>query len=73
MIDQEKIAYHVREILVALGEDPEREGLRETPVRVARMYGELFRGLNYTNDEIAQKYAKTFADDDECPSLNQTF
>ena len=66
MIDQEKIAYHVREILVALGEDPEREGLRETPVRVARMYEELFRGMNYTNAEIARKYAKTFEDDDDC-------
>lgn len=36
----------VREILVATGEDPEREGLRDTPLRVAKMYEELFSGLN---------------------------
>ena len=35
----------VREILAAVGEDPDREGLRETPARVARMYAELFSGL----------------------------
>ena len=36
-IDKEKIQEHVRGILIALGEDPDREGLRETPERVARM------------------------------------
>jgi GTP cyclohydrolase I len=36
----------VREILLAIGEDPDREGLRQTPVRVARMYAELFAGLH---------------------------
>lgn len=36
----------VREILVAIGEDPEREGLKETPKRVARMYAEVFSGLH---------------------------
>ncbi len=45
-IDQERIARAVREILIAIGEDPERAGLRETPARVARMYAELFRGLH---------------------------
>jgi GTP cyclohydrolase I len=44
-VNQEKIATGVRMILEAIGEDPEREGLRETAERVARMYGELFRGL----------------------------
>jgi GTP cyclohydrolase I len=44
-IDQERIRAAVREILLAVGEDPEREGLRDTPERVARMYTELFRGL----------------------------
>lgn len=35
-IDTEKIAYHIREILLALGDDPDREGLKETPQRVAK-------------------------------------
>jgi GTP cyclohydrolase I len=45
-VDQARIARAVREILAAVGEDPDREGLRETPARVARMYGELFAGLH---------------------------
>ena len=45
MIDRGKIAAAVREIIDAIGEDPEREGLAETPRRIADMYGELFAGL----------------------------
>lgn len=45
-VDQERIQRAVREILAAVGEDPDREGLRETPARVGRMYAELFRGLH---------------------------
>jgi GTP cyclohydrolase I len=45
-IDQPRIERAVREILAAVGEDPNREGLRETPARVARMYAELFGGLH---------------------------
>ncbi|OAT81351.1 GTP cyclohydrolase I FolE [Desulfotomaculum copahuensis] len=45
MIDTAKIENAVRMILEAIGEDPEREGLLETPARVARMYGEIFCGL----------------------------
>lgn len=63
-IDKEKIAYHIREILIALGDDPEREGLKETPMRVAKMYEEVFEGMNYTNVEIAQMFGKTFEDED---------
>jgi GTP cyclohydrolase I len=44
-IDQPRIEAAVREIIAAVGEDPDREGLRETPARVARMYAELFAGL----------------------------
>ncbi len=44
-VDQERIRAAVREILLAVGEDPDREGLRDTPHRVARMYAELFAGL----------------------------
>ena len=61
-IDTEKIEYHIREILKALGDDPEREGLIDTPKRVAKMYEEVFEGMNYTNHEIAQMFDKTFED-----------
>lgn len=45
-VDHGRIERAVREILLAVGEDPDREGLRETPARVARMYAELFGGLH---------------------------
>lgn len=45
-IDQAAIAQAVRSILIAIGEDPEREGLRDTPERVARFYAEAFAGLH---------------------------
>ena len=45
-VDQRRIEDAVREILIAVGEDPDREGLRRTPQRVARMYAELFAGLH---------------------------
>lgn len=60
MIDKEAIKRHVRGILEALGDDPDREGLLETPERVARMYEEVFAGMQYSNHEIAQMFAKTF-------------
>lgn len=44
-VDLDRIAAAVREILFAVGEDPDREGLLDTPVRVARMYAEVFSGL----------------------------
>ncbi len=55
-IDTERIAVAVREILIAIGEDPDREGLVETPKRVARMYKELFGGLH----EDPRQYTKKF-------------
>lgn len=63
-IDKDAIREHVRGILIALGDDPDREGLKETPDRVARMYEEVFAGMNYTNDEIAEMYGKTFKEED---------
>ncbi|MFN7625729.1 MAG: GTP cyclohydrolase I FolE [Pirellula sp.] len=45
-VDRERIERAVREILIAVGEDPDREGLLETPARVARMYSEVFSGLH---------------------------
>lgn len=54
-VDQERVEAAVRELLLAVGEDPDREGLRETPARVARMYGELFSGLHKDPRELLQK------------------
>jgi len=56
MVDTERIKAAVREILFAIGDDPDRDGLRETPDRVARMYGEIFAGLH----DDPRKNIKTF-------------
>lgn len=61
--DAEKIKYHIRGIIEALGEDPDREGLVDTPDRVARMYKEVFEGIRYSNSEIADMFNKTFEDE----------
>ncbi|MGC3968748.1 MAG: GTP cyclohydrolase I FolE [Pirellulales bacterium] len=45
-VDLPRIQRAIREILAAVGEDPDREGLLETPARVARMYAEMFQGLH---------------------------
>lgn len=50
-VDLPRIERAIREILIAVGEDPERDGLRETPSRVARMYAELFGGLHERPEE----------------------
>lgn len=52
----------IRNILVALGDNPDREGLKDTPDRVARMYHEIYEGMRYTNDEIAKMFNKCFED-----------
>ena len=62
-LDKNAIREHIRGLLIALGDDPDREGLKETPDRVARMYEEVFAGMNYSNEEIAQMFAKSFTDD----------
>ena len=62
MVDQDKIIEAVKMILTAIGEDPGREGLRETPERVARMYDEIFSGLGI-NPELYLE--KTFSADHE--------
>ena len=61
-IDTKKVEKAVHMLLEALGDDPEREGLKETPKRVAKMYKEVFEGMCYTNDEIADKFNKCFED-----------
>jgi GTP cyclohydrolase IA len=55
-VDLPRIERAVREILAAVGEDPDREGLRETPARVARMYAELFSGLREDPRIHVQKF-----------------
>ena len=70
-IDRDAIREHIRGILVALGDDPDREGLKETPDRVARMYEEVFEGMNYTNDEIVEMFDKTFEDELEFSEQSQ--
>ena len=65
MIDKKAIEEHIRGILVALGEDPEREGLKETPKRVADMYEEVFASIGESNDDIAVRLAKTFEDEEQ--------
>jgi GTP cyclohydrolase I len=55
-VDLKRIERAVREILSAVGEDPDREGLLETPARVARMYAELFSGLKVDPREHTQKF-----------------
>ncbi len=67
-IDSEAIKEHIRGILIALGENPDREGLKDTPERVAKMYQEVFEGMNYTNAEVAEMFNKTFEDDLEFES-----
>ena len=52
MIDQDKIKQAVHEILVSIGEDPSREGIRETPRRIAEMYAEVFRGITEDPREV---------------------
>lgn len=58
MVDQEKVARAVRMLLEGIGEDPAREGLIETPDRVARMYTELASGMDQSG---AEHLAKTFS------------
>lgn len=62
-MDKVWVAALVRELLCAIGEDPTREGLLETPTRVAKMFEEIFEGIKYTNDEIATMFDKTFEED----------
>lgn len=51
-IDEARIAAAVRELLIGIGEDPDRDGLKDTPARVARSYGELCRGLREDPKEL---------------------
>ena len=72
-LDKDAVKYHIEGLLKAIGDDPTREGLRETPERVARMYEEIFEGMNYSNDDIAEMFGKTFdeniGDDPDCEDM----
>jgi GTP cyclohydrolase IA len=62
-IDTQKIKECIREIIIALGDNPDREGLKDTPKRVAKMYEEVFEGMTYTNEEIAKMFGTVFEED----------
>jgi GTP cyclohydrolase I len=52
LIDQERVERAVRELLLAIGEDPDRNGLKETPARVARSYVEIFAGMQQKPEDV---------------------
>lgn len=60
VFDTERAEAAVKELLLAFGENPEREGLQDTPRRVAGYWKELLQGLQYTNAEIASMFSKKF-------------
>lgn len=68
-MDKEKIEKAVKDLLEAIGEDPNREGLVETPKRVAKMYEEVFEGIQYTNEEIAEMFGKKFTEATDSSSV----
>ena len=66
-MNKEAVEAHIRGLLEAIGEDPEREGLKETPARVAAMLEEVLEGIQYTNHDIAVLFGKTFsAEESDC-------
>jgi GTP cyclohydrolase I len=67
-MDLDKIKFQIKGLLEALGEDPEREGLLETPERVANALSEVLEGIAYSNEEIASMFGKTF----ESPTAGNT-
>lgn len=59
-MDKPRIEKAIKELLLAFGEDINREGIKETPRRVAGYWEELLEGMRYTNAEIAERYGKKF-------------
>ena len=62
-VDTKAVEEHIRGILIALGDNPDREGLKDTPKRVAKMYEEVFQGMSYSNTEIGEMFDKVFEED----------
>ena len=58
-MDKERIAAAVKELLIAIGEDPEREGLQQTPERISRMYEEILAGQNIDPKNFLQNGRQT--------------
>ena len=67
--DREKIMKAVTMIIEAIGDDPTREGLIGTPDRVARMYEEIYEGMAYSNDQIAEMFNTCFETTEDNDSL----
>ena len=63
MIDEKRLENAFKEIIEALGENINREGIKETPRRAAEMFLEQFEGMNYTNDELVEMFNKSFEGD----------
>lgn len=63
--DRKKIMQAVTMLIEAIGDNPEREGLKGTPDRVARMYEEIFEGMRFTNDQIAKMFGTCFESDSD--------
>lgn len=70
-INTQKIEECIREIIIALGDDPNREGLLDTPKRVAKMYEEVFEGMNYSNEEIAKMFGTVFEEEEYASEDNK--
>ena len=62
-IDVKRIEAAIKEILLALGDDPNRAGIADTPQRVAKMYEQVFEGMAYTNDELVKLFGVTFEEE----------
>ena len=72
-LNTHRVELAIREILIAIGEDPNREGLKDTPNRVARMYGEIYDGCQYTNEELCKKFLTTFSDSENDDGMGDKF
>jgi GTP cyclohydrolase I len=59
-MNKKKVEKLIKQLIEEIDPDPDREGLRETPQRVAAMYAEIFEGARYTNDQIAEMFDKCF-------------
>lgn len=64
MVDKKKVQFLIYELLKAIGEDPEREGLKETPLRVAKMYEEIFEGLSVSPYDHIKKFKEDNTNDE---------
>lgn len=59
-MDNEKIKKCITELIEAIGENPNRDGLKDTPARVTKMINEMLEGIQYSNKDIANMFGKTF-------------